>query len=235
MVKSGLSILFNNTEECVYHNTSSMRSFVIYVPIEESEKAAARCIRSAANFQINVELFRGVTPEDRPIRMAEELNIPMGGFKERYSRFENCLSAFLSHRRLWEWSAHNNEEVLIFEHDAVVTDNIPDVPYRGVLSYGHPSYGKWITPSPLGVNKLVSKQYLPGAHAYRVKPEAARVLLNQATHHAAPTDLYIRNNLFEFVEEYYPWPVVVKETFSTIQKEEGCVAKHGYNEDYQLL
>ena len=212
-----------------------MRAFVIYVPIEESEKAAQRCIRSAANFQINVELFRGVTPSDHPERIAEELNIPTANFREKYSRYENCLSAFLSHRRLWEWSAHNNEEVMIFEHDAVVTDPIPDVPYRGVLSYGHPSYGKWFTPSTLGVNKLVSKQYLPGAHAYRVKPEAANVLLETAKTHAGPTDLYIRNELFDFIEEYWPWPVVVRESFSTIQNETGCQAKHGYGEGYKLL
>jgi GR25 family glycosyltransferase involved in LPS biosynthesis len=191
-----------------------MRAFVIYIPIEESEKAAARCIHSASKFGLRVELFRGVTPGDRPERLAEELNIPTANFREKYSRYENCLSAFLSHRRLWEWCAHNNEEVLIFEHDAVVTDPIPDVPYRGVLSYGHPSYG---------------------AHAYRVKPEAAKVLLETAKTHAGPTDLYIRNELFDFVEEYYPWPVVVRETFSTIQNETGCQAKHGYGEGYQLL
>ena len=212
-----------------------MRAFVIYVPIPESEKCAARCITSASRFGLKVELFRGVTPEDHPVQLAEELNIPTANFKEKYSRFENCLSAFLSHRRLWEWSAHNNEEVLIFEHDAVVTDPIPEVPYRGVLSYGHPSYGQWVTPSVLGVNKLVSKQYLPGAHAYRVKPEAAKVMLETAKTHAGPTDLFIRNEMFDFVEEYYPWPVVVRESFSTIQNETGCQAKHGYGEGYRLL
>ena len=212
-----------------------MRAFVIYVPIDESEHCAKRCIKSAANFGIKVEQFRGVTPMDRPIQLAEELNIPTENFREKYSRYENCLSAFLSHRRLWEWSAYNEEEVLIFEHDAVVIDTIPDVPYRGVLSYGHPSYGKWVTPSTLGVNKLVSKQYLPGAHAYRVKPEAAKVMLETSKTHAGPTDLFIRNELFDFVEEYYPWPVVVRESFSTIQNENGCQAKHGYGEGYQLL
>ena len=212
-----------------------MRAFVIYVPILESEKAAARCITSAKKFGITVEQFRGFTPEDYPVQLAEELNIPTANFQEKYSRYENCLSAFLSHRRLWEWCAHNNEEVLIFEHDAVVTDFIPDVPYRGVLSYGHPSYGKWVTPSTLGVNKLVSKQYLPGAHAYRVKPEAAKVLLETAKTHAGPTDIFLRNELFDFIDEYYPWPVMVKETFSTIQQEAGCLAKHGYNEEYKLL
>jgi GR25 family glycosyltransferase involved in LPS biosynthesis len=212
-----------------------MRPFVIYVPIDESEKAAARCIKSGAKFGLRVEQFMGVTPRDYPIQLAKEMGIPTENFEEKYSRFENCLSAFLSHRRLWEWSYHNNEEVLIFEHDAVVTDYIPDVPYRGVLSYGHPSYGKWVTPSTLGVNKLISKQYLPGAHAYRVKPAAAKVLIETAKTHAAPTDIYIRNELFDFVEEYYPWPVVVKETFSTIQQEAGCLAKHGYDKEYKLI
>ena len=212
-----------------------MRSFVIYVPIEESEQAAARCIRSGSKNGLRIEQFRGFTPQDYPERLAEELNIPTQGFKEKYSRYENCLSAFLSHRKLWEWCVHNKEEVLIFEHDAVVTDPIPDVPYRGVLSYGHPSYGKWVTPSTLGVNKLVSKQYLPGAHAYRVKPHAAAKMLEVAQTHAGPTDIFIRNELFDFIDEYYPWPVKVKETFSTIQREAGCLAKHGYDEDYQLL
>ena len=212
-----------------------MRAFVIYIPIEESEQCAKRCIRSASEFGLRVEQFRGVTPADHPIQLAQELGLPLNNFQEKYSRYENCVSAFLSHHRLWQWCAHNNEEVLIFEHDAVVTDPIPDVPYRGVLSYGHPSYGRWITPPILGVNKLVSKQYLPGAHAYRVKPEAAKVMLETAKTHAGPTDVYIRNELFDFVEEYYPWPVVVRESFSTIQNETGCQAKHGYGEGYRLL
>ena len=212
-----------------------MRAFVIYVPIPESEQCAVRCIKSATKFDLKVELFRGITPEDYPIALAEDLGLPLNNFQEKWSRYENCVAAFLSHRRLWEFSALNNEEVLIFEHDAVVVDNIPDVPYRGVLSYGHPSYGKWVTPSTLGVNKLVSKQYLPGAHAYRVKPEAAKVMLETAKTHAGPTDIFIRNELFDFVEEYYPWPVVVRESFSTIQNDAGCQAKHGYGEGYRLL
>ena len=212
-----------------------MRAFVIYVPIEESIKAAGRCVESAQQFGIRVETFLGYTPDDKPIQIAEDLKLPLNNFQEKYSRYERCVAAFLSHRRLWDFSAHNNEEVLIFEHDAVVVDNIPDVPYRGVLSYGHPSYGKWVTPSTLGVNKLVSKEYLPGAHAYRVKPEAAKVMLETAKTHAGPTDLFIRNELFSFIDEYYPWPVVVRESFSTIQNETGCLAKHGYGEGYRLL
>ena len=96
------------------------RAFVIYVPIPESEKAAARCISSGKKFDLRIELFRGFTPAEYPEQIAEDLGIPLHNFHEKYSRYLNCLSAFLSHRRLWEWCAHNKEEVLIFEHDAVV-------------------------------------------------------------------------------------------------------------------
>ena len=68
-----------------------------------------------------------------------------------------------------------------------------------------------------------------------MKPTAAKVLCEVAKQHAGPTDLFLRNELFDFVEEYYPWPVVVRDNFTTIQKEEGCVAKHGYNEDFKIL
>jgi hypothetical protein len=36
------------------------------------------------------------------------------------------------------------------------------------------------------------------------------------------------------LEEYYPWPVEVRESFSTIQKTQGCLAKHMYNKDYVI-
>jgi hypothetical protein len=89
-----------------------MRAFVIYVPIPESEQCATRCVTSASKFGMKVELFRGITPQDYPIQMAEELGVPLNKFQEKYSRYENCVAAFLSHRRLWEFSVQNNEEVL---------------------------------------------------------------------------------------------------------------------------
>ena len=48
----------------------------------------------------------------------------------------------------------------------------------------------------------------------------------------APTDVFLNIETFPFLEEYYPWPVEVRETFTTIQRKEGCLAKHMYNENY---
>lgn len=211
------------------------KAFVITIDIPASHSAADRCIKSASKFGLYPAKFPGRMPKHNPVMQAKTLGLPLENFQEKYSRFENCLSAFLSHHKLWTLSAELGEDLIIFEHDAVVRDHIPDVPFKGVLSYGAPSYGKFKTPPNIGVNKLVSKQYLPGAHAYKVSPSAAQQLIDTAPKSACPTDLYIRNELFPFVEEYYPWPVEAIDSFSTIQRTEGCLAKHNYDENYELL
>ena len=212
-----------------------MKSFVIAIDIPESQEAADKCIASAVQYGVTVEKWNGFTPKNNPLKMAEDLQIPLKNFAERYSRFENCLAAFLSHRSLWEWAQKNNEEVLILEHDAIFIDEVPRVPYKGVLSLGAPSYGKYNTPPNLGVNKLVSKQYLPGAHAYIVHPRVAPTLLRACMTVAGPTDLFLSNHNFDFIEEYYPWRVTARDDFTTIQNENGCLAKHRYGEHYKIL
>ena len=212
-----------------------MKAFVITIDLPESEEAADKCIASGKTYGVQVEKHRGVMPKDDPKQMAWDLSIDTRHFHEKFSRFENCLSAFLSHRALWHYAETNNEEVLILEHDAIFIDSVPTTPYKGVLSLGAPSYGKFNTPPNIGVNKLVSKEYLPGAHAYMVKPYAARTLCEMALNYACPTDLFLRNDLFPFIEEYYPWPVLARDNFTTIQRTEGCVAKHRYGESYKIL
>lgn len=214
-----------------------MKSFVITIrDLEESQQCADRCIKSAKNHNLVVEKFFGITPKDGPVNIAKEEGIPTSSFVERYSRFENCLSAFLSHYSLWKMCAEGNEDYMIFEHDAVVQNFIKeDVYFVGVLSYGAPSYGKFDIPPLLGVNKLTSKQYLPGAHAYRIKPQAARSLLRAAKENACPTDLFLSNKNFSFIQEFYPWPVYVNDSFSTIQNETGCMAKHNYGNTFRVI
>ena len=56
--------------------------------------------------------------------------------------------------------------------------------------------------------------------------------MERARLEASPTDIFLNLDTFPFLEEYYPWPVEVKESFSTIQKTEGCLAKHMYSKDY---
>ncbi len=208
---------------------------------KRSLQVAKRCVKHAAYYDIDVKLFEATTPKDKPIKMLKALNIEPAGFTEVYSRPDRCMSAFLSHHRLWEKCAEeNNEPYIIFEHDAIMTGQLGIMPRIHwdapvLVSIGAPSYGKFNVPSKLGLNKLMSKQYLPGAHAYIINPQAAKALIDRAKIDASPTDVFIHNDRFNFLHELYPYIAEAKDNFTTIQKEQGCLAKHGYGEAYDII
>lgn len=221
-----------------------IKAYVITIEtFPKSVRAASRCIMSAADYGLEgVEMWKATIPEDEPKKMLKDRGIPAAGFTEVYSRPERCMSAFLSHHRLWEECAKENDDAyLIFEHDAVMTDElgvIPKMHSRTVpmlCSIGAPSYGKFNTPQKLGVNRLVSKQYLPGAHAYMLNGSAAKALIARAKIDASPTDVFIHNDRFDFLNEMYPYAAIAKDTFTTIQRKQGCLAKHSYGEKYEIL
>ena len=202
----------------------------------ESVRVAERCIRSAAKCGVEVEKFPAITPAQDPTILAADKGIPVENFKEIYSRFENCLSAFLSHFTLWEKCVDENESYMILEHDAYFIDQ-PNVfmQFDRAINLGQPSYGKAQRPMKLGINPLTSKQYFPGAHAYMIKPSGARSFIQRARIDAGPTDVFLHKGRFPWLQEYYPWPVQARDTFTTIQKPDGCWAKHGFNNDYKII
>lgn len=202
---------------------------------ERSVAAAKRCIESAKIFNIECHHFPAVTPKDNIHQKFRDEGINPSRFDEQYSRLENCMSAFLSHYSTWKKCVELNHEITVFEHDAVVVDRIPDfINFRGCINLGKPSYGKFKTPKKMGVNTLTSKLYFPGAHAYRITVSGAKALIKHAKDNAEPTDVFLRLENFPWLEEYYPWPVECKDSFSTIQHTKGCLAKHGYNKDYVI-
>tara|TARA_R110000822_G_scaffold31825_2_gene91810 strand:+ start:5999 stop:6646 length:648 start_codon:yes stop_codon:yes gene_type:complete len=212
-----------------------MKNFVITIRDNiKSEDAAEQCIASGKRHGLEIEYYQAYTPHNcHKFIKDNKINTTLFD-NSKYSREDNARAAFCSHFSLWQFCYEQDEEVTIFEHDAILVDKIPEVLYTGCISFGKPSYGNFVTPPKLGVNKLVSKQYFPGAHAYRLKPAAAKILIEAAQLEALPTDIFLNNEAFLFLEEYYPWPVEVRETFSTIQKIEGCVAKHGFKQGYEI-
>jgi len=212
-----------------------MKNFVITIrENDKSLEAASKCIASAARFDLEVDYYDAFVPfEAKDFMKEQKINDTLFN-GDKYSKEDNARAAFCSHFSILQFAAENNEEVTIFEHDAIVMDSIPEISFDGCISFGRPSYGKFMQPSMLGKQPLISKPYFPGAHAYRVNPKGAKVLVEEARLQARPTDLFLNNTVFPFLEEYYPWPVEVRETFSTIQKTEGCLAKHMYNKDYVL-
>lgn len=214
-----------------------MKSFVITIKSNpKSVEAAERCIKSMPEH--NVQMFDAITPNDNPLQLLKEKSIPIEKFHERYSYLESCVSAFLSHHTLWENCVNDNEEYQIFEHDAVAVNSVPSfINYDKIISLGQPSYGRYNTPTYLGAGPLVSKRYFPGAHAYRLKPKGAEQLIKVARTKAGPTDIFLHVEHFPWLQEFYPWPVVAKDYFTTIQKTEGCLAKHNWKDgaNYEIL
>jgi GR25 family glycosyltransferase involved in LPS biosynthesis len=213
-----------------------MKSFVITLNTEPSMRVAKRCVNSLPDFAVRA--FAAITPADDPAGMMKERGISPENFHEKYSFPDSCMAAFMSHHTLWEMCVADNEEYQIFEHDAVCIGHLPAfIPYDKCINLGYPSYGKFKTPESLGVGPLISKNYFPGAHAYRVKPAGARELIERAKIDAGPTDIFIHSARFPWLQEYYPWPMKADDSFSTIQREEGCLAKHNWNggENFEIL
>lgn len=217
-----------------------MKSFVITITsLPLSVKVAERCISSADKFGLKTEIFEAVTPHDDPRTMMEKLKINSSQFKlDTGSRLENVFATFLSHYKLWELCANGKETFTIFEHDAVVVDKIPMSPFKGCMNIGAPSYGKFVQPKQFGVQPLISKPYFPGAHAYMLNPAGARKMVEIGQLQAMHTDVFLQSATFPWLEEYYPWPVVAKDTFTTIQNKTGISAKHNYQKNpnnYEII
>lgn len=216
-----------------------MNGYVIAIKgHKKSETASVRCIASGTKFDFHISPFWAITPENNPEKMLNDLDIPTEKFREKYSRPENCMAAFLSHYSLWQKCVETNKPMAIFEHDAVIVDNIPtQALFNKVMNIGAPSYGRFNQPAYLGVGPLVSKPYFPGAHAYMIKPAGAKELIEGAkTKPAGPTDLYLSVMNFPWLQEFNPWPVECRDSFTTIQNETGCLAKHNYVEgEYEII
>lgn len=215
-----------------------MRNYVITIMDNKKSVAAAdRCIHSGKKTGgCVVEKWPATTPRNNLSSIIINENIEPKGLIEKYSRPDNATAAFLSHFSLWKHCIDINEEITILEHDAVFTNNVNSfIPHKGCLSLGHPSYGVYNKPERFGVNPLTSKVYFPGAHAYRIKPNAAKIIIEQAKIFARPTDVFLNIESFPFLEEYYPWPVQAQDSFTTIQNKLGCQAKHNWSERYELI
>tara|TARA_B110000495_G_scaffold200617_1_gene216229 strand:- start:663 stop:1358 length:696 start_codon:yes stop_codon:yes gene_type:complete len=230
-----------------------IKSYVITIKDNpRSVEVAQRCIDSAKEFGIDVNMFDAITPNDKPSSLAKAEGISLKKFKndKQFSRYENCVAAFLSHRSVWQKAIDHDEHVLVLEHDAVFTSSF-DISYikkHDLISLGYPSYGRYQTPFPRQlvrayddelpiITKAFSKPggYLPGAHAYVVSPTAAKQMLELSKDRAEPTDLFLNNTNFTELMEYYPWPIKADDSFTTIQKEEGCIAKHNYKKGIDIV
>lgn len=215
-----------------------MKAYVITIrDNERSVEVAERCIASCKRNGLEVEMWDAITPRHREFKeLVLKYGLKRKNFDKGWSRPENAMAVFLSMTLLWEHSVKIDRPVLILEHDALMMAPLPNnLNFGWVCTLGRPSYGKYNTPSTLGVGPLVQKPYFGGAHSYVVSPEGARRLLENIAEHNQPADVYLNSQLFPFLQEYYPWLFRVNDSFSTIQHDAGCRAKHNYERGFELV
>lgn len=207
---------------------------------KKSVQSTKRCIESAKQFGYYPKVFKAITPEDKPLEILKKYNMPLHKFKAnaKYSKLEPSICCFLSHYELWKICVENNQPILVLEHDAIFKSKLPEnLIFQKLVNLGKPSYGQYNVPNKEGMYDLFSKNggYLPGTHAYIVSPDAAKSLINHSVVGANTPDLYMNKSNFPWITEYYPWPIEADDSFTTVQKEEGSIAKHNYGKDYEII
>jgi GR25 family glycosyltransferase involved in LPS biosynthesis len=203
-----------------------MKAFVITVDHPKSHESADKCIESCAKQGIHVEKFNAITPKDNPREIIRNITGNTKGMLLDLQPFpERVAACFASQLTLWDMCSKDSEPYLILEHDAVLELPFPhDLEFDRCITLGRPSWGPYLdSPQTLskkyneGVNKLRSHCFI-GNHAILIKPEGARDIIEKAgIVPVEPADTFLSNHYFTFLEEYFPWPFVVRETFSMIQ------------------
>jgi len=195
----------------------------------ESVLAAKRCISTGNRFGLHINTFEAYTPTHNPLKILKNKGININGFKdiEQHSHGDAAAGCFLSHLTLWEKSIELNIPILIFEHDAVIIDEIPSYILDGtgfdqLVNLGIPGHDEYKIPEFTGVGLLFSSwPQFKGTHAYAIKPIGARALIEQAKKTTTAADMFLNSHTFPFLEELYPWPVSVDPRFTTIQRGTG--------------
>lgn len=205
--------------------------------IPQSVEVANRCIESGKKFGVDVKLVPAVH-KSYALSELEHMGIKMSTFEQSYSDVGAVIGNFITQFKIWRTIYESEQPGIVLEHDAVFVAPIPALE-GDIINLGKPSYGRFNTKDKPGVYPMFSKDggYIPGAHGYYVTPKGARQLVETAQRiGAAPVDIYLNKTNFPDIKELYPWVIEAQDSFSTIQKELGCKAKHNYNKKtYKLL
>lgn len=202
---------------------------------KESFKTADRLIDSSNHFKNNfiIEKYIASTPENVIEQFKEHnvkwnypwtkghLDIQSGLYKTAYETADpkKRMACFMSHYRLWKLCAEENEDYMIFEHDAIFIRhlNLNELNIDGrfnIVSLNDPRgatrlstlYHNMLHVDRLNDIKITRCPYvddnkqipqgLPGNSAYYITPIAAKKLIELTQHFGAwPNDAIMCNQM----------------------------------------
>ena len=197
----------------------------------QSVKVAKRCVESGAANGVNVEYFKAITPKNVD-QLVYDHEIDTRFFREKWSRYINALSAFMSHYSLWLECFHRQEDYLILEHDAVFTRKFEEFQWEGgVLGLNDPrrathssliyhnlaSLREGVHSAPWVSSYTAMPQGLAGNSAYIIKPKFADMLLMKLKEKGGwPNDAIMCKQFFPMqLKVVYPYYTTIQGIKST--------------------
>jgi GR25 family glycosyltransferase involved in LPS biosynthesis len=160
-----------------------------------SEKMTSECLNSATKFNWNIKIWpatNGLTVDNNTW---EKINL-----KPRLDKVSmdkpGVQGCFLSHWFLWNHCVNLNKDIIILEHDAIITDFYPNIRSNNQIVKLHKRYKikeSWgATDNEVGT-------WTPSAHAYLITPNQAKKLITFSyTNGAMPADIIIGSNVVDF-------------------------------------
>ena len=200
-----------------------MQAFVIYLEeIAETKDSALKAVETCNNHGLTPNLFAGFTPE-RADDFLLENNIVAFSPGPKIFDIKNSKGGvrgcFASHYHVWKKAVELNETIVVMEHDARITREIPDIDIESVLHLDAWRFDF----EPEEVENEIEEYYevkkgyhtMKGAYAYMITPEAAAKLI-QSTHDTGycAADIHIRKENGIKIERIHPRCAIVSDTKS---------------------
>ena len=164
----------------------------------------------------------------------EKLICPHTGiqhFPYNCKNLDNKIGCSMSHYLLWVECYNTKKDILILEHDAVFIKELPPIYFQGICQINDPAGctpkgGAWsygMRKRGPGIWNKTKIDYpdnrpdgLAGNSAYMIKPHAALALIAAFNNYGVwPNDATICIQLFDYLEELYPFVVETRQERST--------------------
>lgn len=196
-----------------------MQAFIIQLEeVPHSVESAAVAFQTCLKHNIIPNLFNGFTPK-KAIEYLRKARIePFTGNGEKLYKIKSSKpgvkGCFLSHFHLWKKCIELGEPIMILEHDAFITRDIPDVEFEDVLHLDawrfseEPEHCDYDVAEHL--EEVKGHNTMRGAYAYIIKPKAAKKLIEMTfTQGYTAADMHISSRAGIKLEQVWPRCAVV--------------------------
>lgn len=185
-----------------------MKSFHIILKDHKlGESLGAKNIKIAQSFGLDAQVHTGVLGENSK-RFFKKYKI--NRFLHQGIKRVGQKGCFLSHFQLWQKCLELNETIIICEHDGVFLRNLPSniLDFKHILrleSFEHwkDNYEEKVTSSVDKEIKILTlptefKTHYVGYYGYAIKPEGAKLLIQQAQDVGImPVDQFVDNRIVD--------------------------------------